>query len=210
MTWTRCGRISVSKTVALLGHSWGGVLAMEYAIRHPERTSHLILLNTAPASHDDYMLLRAERRRSAPRDVERLVAMSSTPEYLAGDMEADAAYYRIHFGTSLTSPQPLERVVRSLRTNFTPDGILIARAIEERLMDETWRSSEYDLFPRLARLGVPVLVIHGERDLIPVEAARHIAETIPGARLVVLGGAGHFSYLDAPDAVREAIMEFLP
>jgi proline iminopeptidase len=35
-------------SVALLGHSWGGVLAMEYAIRHPERTSHLILMNPGP------------------------------------------------------------------------------------------------------------------------------------------------------------------
>ena len=34
--------------VAVLGHSWGGVLAMEYAIRHPERVTHLILMNTAP------------------------------------------------------------------------------------------------------------------------------------------------------------------
>ena len=76
-------------------------------------------------------------------------------------------------------------------------------------MDETWRSSEYDLFPELARLRVPTLVIHGERDLIPVECARHIVEAIPGARLVVLGEAGHFSYLDAPDAVREGVVEFI-
>jgi pimeloyl-ACP methyl ester carboxylesterase len=47
-------------SVAVLGHSWGGVLAMEYAIRHPNRVSHLILMNTAPASHNDYMLLREQ------------------------------------------------------------------------------------------------------------------------------------------------------
>jgi len=197
------------QSVALLGHSWGGVLAMEYAIRHPERTSHLILVNTGPASHDDYMLLRAERRRTAPRDMERLVAMSSTPEYRAGDLEADAAYYRIHFGATLRSPEQLEQLVRSLRANFTPNGILKARVIEERLMNETWRSSEYDLFPKLARLRVPALLIHGEHDLVPVECARRIAEAIPGARFVLLDGSGHFSYLEAPDAVRKAVVEFL-
>ena len=47
-------------SVAVLGHSWGGVLALEYAIRHPDRVSHMILMNTAAASHDDYMLLRQE------------------------------------------------------------------------------------------------------------------------------------------------------
>jgi proline iminopeptidase len=37
-------------TIAVLGHSWGGLLAMEYASRHPGRVSHLILMNSAPAS----------------------------------------------------------------------------------------------------------------------------------------------------------------
>ena len=38
------------ESVAVLGHSWGGVLAMEYAIRHPDRASHLILVNTAASA----------------------------------------------------------------------------------------------------------------------------------------------------------------
>ncbi len=59
------------ESAAVLGHSWGGVLAMEYAVRHPNRVSHLILMNTAPASHDDSMLLRQELpRKRAPGDVE--------------------------------------------------------------------------------------------------------------------------------------------
>jgi proline iminopeptidase len=37
-----------AERVAVLGHSWGGLLAAEYAVRHPERVSHLILLNTSP------------------------------------------------------------------------------------------------------------------------------------------------------------------
>src|SRR4030095_12915475 len=39
--------------ISVLGHSWGGLLAMEYATRHSDRVSHLILLSTAPASHAD-------------------------------------------------------------------------------------------------------------------------------------------------------------
>ncbi len=76
-------------------------------------------------------------------------------------------------------------------------------------MEETWRSPAYDLFPKLAQLRVPTLVLHGEFDSIPVECARHIAEAIPGARFVLIEGSGHFSYLDAPEAVRKAVDEFL-
>ncbi len=43
---------------ALLGHSWGTVLALEYALRHPERVSHMILMNPGPASASDFAVLR--------------------------------------------------------------------------------------------------------------------------------------------------------
>jgi proline iminopeptidase len=196
-------------SVALLGHSWGGLLAMEYAIRHPDRVSHLILMNTGPASHDDYMLFRRERRRTAAGDVEKLIALSSTASYQQGDLETDAEYYRIHFRATLRQPEHLERVVRSLRLSFTKEGILKARAIEDRLMNETWLSSDYDLLPRLKQLGIPTLVLHGDHDLIPVECAAQVAQAIPGARFVLLKETGHFSYLERPDEVHKEIDDFL-
>src|SRR5205823_691587 len=84
--------------VAVLGHSWGGVLAMEYAIRHAERVSHLILLNTAPASHNDYMLFRQEMlHKRTPADLEKLNGRASDPRYKEGDPDTEANYYRIHY-----------------------------------------------------------------------------------------------------------------
>ena len=168
----------------------------------PERADVHFELPLSEIIFDFYDKLKSMSRGYASLDYDFL-------EYRAGDLEADAAYYRIHFGATLRNPERLEQLVRSLRANFTPDGILKAREIEERLMNETWRSSEYDLFPKLARLRVPALLIHGEHDLVPVECARRIAEAIPGARFVLLGGSGHFCYLEAPDAVRKAIVEFL-
>jgi proline iminopeptidase len=66
-------------------------------------------------------------------------------------------------------------VIKSLRLSFTKEGILKAREIEERLMNETWLSSECNLLPRLKGLSIPTLVIHGDYDFIPVECAAHIA-----------------------------------
>ncbi len=115
------------ESVAVLGHSWGGVLALEYALRHPDRVSHLILMNTAPASHDDYLLLRQDRRQRAAADVEELIARSSEVRYQESDPDTVADYYRIHFRAALRRPEQLERVIQSLRKSFTKEGILKAR-----------------------------------------------------------------------------------
>lgn len=197
------------KTVAVLGHSWGGLLALEYAIRHPHRVSHLVLMNTAPVSHSDLMRLRQERRSRAAADVEKLKTLAATSRYKEGDLEADAEYYRIHFRSALCQPEHLDRIVARLRLGFTPASILNARAIETRLYDQTWSSSRYDLFPELARLSIPTLVIHGDHDLVPLVCAEHIAHAIPGATLVVLSECGHFAYLERPDELRKVVVEFL-
>jgi proline iminopeptidase len=194
---------------AVLGHSWGAVLALEYARRHPRRVSHLILLNSAPVSEDDRMLFRRERERRWPGDVEELKAMAPGEGYKAGEPDAVADYYRVHFRATVRRPEQLEDVVRRLRASFTREGILKARAIEDRLVNETWLSGGYNLLPQLKELDVPTVVIHGEQDFIPVECAAHIAEAIPGAQLVVLKGCGHFSFLECPEEMGKAVEDFI-
>ena len=189
------------ESVAVLGHSWGGLLAMEYATRHPDRVSHLVLLNSAPASGEDALLMREHFRGARPDgDVGRMEKIASSAAYRAGDVEAEAAYYRIHFRIALRSPEQVDEVVGRLRLHFTEEGVLTARAIEERLYDDTWNTAGYDLLPKLRSLQVPALVLHGEDDFVPVELVARIADALPRARLVVLPECGHFAYLESPDA----------
>ncbi len=197
------------ESVAVLGHSWGGVLAMEYAVRHPERVSHLILIGTAPASAGDWGLLREAFARNRPAaDQEAMDTLASTDAFARGDLEAEAAYYRIHFRMTVHNPELLEALVARLLSNHTADGVLLARAIMHRLSDETSRSADWDLFPELRKLDVPTLLLHGEHDFIPVELAARIADAVPGAQLSVLPGCGHFTFLEAPEAVVEAVTRF--
>jgi proline iminopeptidase len=205
----RVRRFVQLESVGLLGHSWGGLLAMEYATRYPNRVSHLVLLNTAPASHADVNAFRQDRGRTVSGDMERLKAMAATAPYQTGDVAADAEYYRVHFRSALYRPEHLESVVSRLRIGMTPEGIRKARAIEDRLYAQTWSSSGYDLLPRLARLRIPTLIVHGDHDFVPAACVEHIAEAMPGSRLVMLRDCGHFSYLERPDEVREALKGFL-
>jgi proline iminopeptidase len=196
------------KSVALLGHSWGGVLAMEYAIRHPDRVSQLILLDTAPASAGGWQVMRDELGRRRPAaDAEEMRAIAATDAYGCGDLDAADAYNRIHFRITVP-PDLLDALVVRLRSNYTADGVLLARAIEQRLSDETFRSADWDLVPALQGLDVPTLLLHGEHDFIPLELAARIADAVPGARLEVLPGCGHFTFLEAAERVCEEVARF--
>ena len=197
------------ESVAVLGHSWGGVLAMEYAIRYPDRVSQLVLMGTGPASADDWRVLREELvRRRDPRDQEDMNAIAETDAYARGDLEAEAEYYRRHFRMTLRDPEVLKVLVGRLRANFTEDGVVLARTIEHRLYDETSRTEDWTLFPALRELDVPTLLLHGEHDFVPVELVVRIADAVPGARLTVLPGVGHFSYLEAPELVFDEVSRF--
>jgi proline iminopeptidase len=197
------------ESVAVLGHSWGGLLAMEYATRHPDRVSHLVLMNTGPASHDDCLLLRRYLVECRPADeLERMRAVAATDRYLRGELDAEADYYRIHFRPAVFRPEVAEQVVGRLRSEFTPETVLVAREIEQRLYDQTWGLGDYDLTPALARLDIPTLVIHGDHDFVPLDIAVHIAEAVPGAVLHVLEDCGHFAYLEQPEEVRSLMAAF--
>ncbi len=196
------------RSVALLGHSWGTVLALEYAIRHPELVSRLILMNPAPVTIEDFKVFRKERLGKLGADLERLRAVQASAAYKEGDPDAVTAYYRIHFKAALRRQEDLEKVLASLRASFSPESVLKARAVEDRLMKDTWLSDDYDLLPKLAALNIPTLVIYSDHDFIPAATSTHIVRAMQNSRLVTLKKCGHFAYLECPLAVRKAIDGF--
>lgn len=193
----------------VLGHSFGTLLALEYAIRFPDRVTHLVLLSPAPASHEGMVAFRRElAARRSPAATTRMRELATDPRYARGEVEPEAEYYRIHFGTTLGPGDRLEEVVRRLRRAFTAEGIVAARGIESRLYAQTWDRDEYDLTPALERLPMPALVVRGDRDFIPPEVATGIARAIPGGRLAALDG-GHFPFVERPEEVASLVAEFL-
>ncbi len=198
------------ETVTLLGHSWGALLAMEYATRRPDRVARLILMNTAPASHDGMLAFREDlRQRRTPEQSERMAALRSDPRYRAGDVATDLERYRIHFASTVGRADQLDRVIGRLRSSFTSEGIVTARSIEDRLYAQTWDAEDYDLIARLRRLRIPTLFLHGDRDFVPLDVAREAADAIRGSRVVVLADCGHFAYLEQPARVRAAVAELM-
>ena len=199
-------------SAALLGHSWGVVLALEYAVRHPTRVSYLILMNPAPVSASDYALLRKTYLQKLGPDMDRQRDMLASAAYQAGDPDAVTARYRIHFKPALARSEDYEKLMAAMQAGFTrqgKEGIVKARAVEDHLMLETWEMAGYDLLPRLRTLNIPTLVIAGDHDFIPIEVAEHIAQAIPNAKLATIKDCGHFSYLECGSEVRKLVDGFV-
>jgi proline iminopeptidase len=197
---------------ALLGHSWGTVLALEYALRNPTHVSQLILMNPAPASAADVVVFRKAYLQTLGADMDRQRAIVESAAYRAGDPETVAARYRIHFKPSFERADAYERLMERMRSAFIhqgKDGIIKARAVEDRLMHDTWGIEGYDLLPKLRDLKIPTLVVSADHDFIPGDIAEHIAAALPNARLVTIKGCGHFSYLECPRDVHRAVDDFL-
>lgn len=183
----------------LCGYSWGALLAMLYAIAHPERVASLALVSPAPAARaerDHYERVLAERNATPELKAARA-------ELMASDLRQvdPAAYNQRLFELAVAGYFHDTDKVRDL-TPFRVTG---------RTQQAVWDSlgPDFDLRPRLAALDIPAIVLHGDDDPIPVATARATAEAL-GAEFVLLSRAGHVPYVEAPGEFTAALDAFLP
>jgi proline iminopeptidase len=190
--------------VTLLGHSWGGHLALRFAVRHPDRVTRIVLMNTGPVSKRDHDEFLSFRRQRGERHIEEQRQLLSSPAYADGDPQLEADLLRRVFSIGIVHPMDVAR----LHLRVTHENVLRGRIIAQRL-EETLFSQPFDLLTELANLEAPTLVLHGDHDFVPVSAAEHIAAALPRGRLVVLPACGHFAFLEATDAVQNEIAAFM-
>jgi len=183
--------------LTLCGYSWGGLLAMLYAVTHPERVERLALVSPAPAwraARQHFEDTFARRNLDPALQAERAALRAS------GLRESDPdAFNRRLFELSVVPYFVDPAKVREL----TPFRIV------GRTQQEVWSSlGDYDLRPRLAGLALPSLVLHGREDVIPVEAAGE-ADRLLGAEWHVLSPCGHCPHVEQPEAFAQAVGRFL-
>ncbi len=193
--------------LALLGHSWGAGVAALYAIRHPERVGRLLVAGGIPLSRAG--LVRTFEALEAGRDsVSRRRMREWREARLAdpGDVAACRAYYVLWFGPFYGDTAGAGRSKGDFCAG-TPES----RRNKIEGVDRYTMASlgEYDWRASLGGVEAPVLVVHGSEDVIPVEYAREWAAAAPDARLLLLDGIGHFSYVEAPEHFFAAVEDFL-
>jgi proline iminopeptidase len=181
----------------VVGHSWGGHLALHLAVNHPERLLGVVAVAAVGAYGDVFaeqetamrrdldpeLVQRIEeiegrRRRGVVTEDELLERMSYLwPRWFA-DPESAAPNPIVHIG-----PQCSIDVNASLAAHYG------ARTLERRLPD----------------VRLPALFVHGELDPLPLRSSTATAALIPDARVEIIEGSGHFPWLERPGELRRRV-----
>ncbi len=186
------------QSATLLGYSWGGLLAMLFAVEHRERVARLGLVSPAPAT-------AAERRRFEQRFAARMKdpAIQQRREQLqrSGLRERDPDAYRRRL---------FELSVAGYFADMDQARDLTPFRVTERTQRAVWESlGEYDLHDRLRTLSVPALVAHGRHDPIPLSASERTAELLH-APLHIFEHSGHVPHVEEHARFVEVLNDFLP
>ncbi|MEU6696474.1 alpha/beta hydrolase [Pseudonocardia sp. NPDC046786] len=186
---------------AVVGLSQGGALTLAYAIEHPERVERLVALAPAgtlsfpPVVHQLLWLTA------------KLPLLNRTLPNLAFRNRPTVAWFvrRALFGAGV--PDDFDAIVDECLAEARRGG---ATSSDWQNDSIGFRRMRVDLRPRLGEIRCPALFVQGDRDAgVPVARTREVAAAVPGSRLEVLPGRGHWSNRESPDEVNALVRAFL-
>lgn len=186
--------------VTVIGQSFGGGVAMQFAYQFPERCERLVLVDAGGLGREVSWILRL---LSLPASEYVLPVIFSAPVRNSGEKifgflqdrgirHARAAEMWRSFA-SLTEPANRQAFVRTMRSVIDPGGQSVSA------MDRLYLAAH-----------MPTLIIWGDRDkIIPLTHAYGAHEAIPNSRLEIMEGVGHYPHVEEPFRFVEVLVDFL-
>jgi proline iminopeptidase len=189
----------------LLGHSWGGMLGIEYVLKYPQHVKGFVLSNMT-ASIPSYMEYAGRLRAALPKDVlavlDRFEAKGQydAPEYQQAMM---GMVYRKHICRLDPWPDPIERNFRHLaqpvyNTMQGPNEFVV-----------TGNFKDWDRWKDLPKISVPTLVIGSRYDEMSLDDIRREGSLIPKSRVWICENGSHFAMYDDQEAYFRGLLGFV-
>jgi pimeloyl-ACP methyl ester carboxylesterase len=184
------------QTAYVVGHSWGGHLALHVAEAMPERLLGVLAVDPLgpvgdgrwPEFDEEIFSRTLEPVRARAREIDELMTAGAADDELA--LEQMRLVWSAYFADPERAPPMPELQIASERSaEMVPSILAELPALEAGL----------------PRIRVPVGFVHGSRSPMPVAASTDGAERIPGAWVELVEGAGHFVWVEAPGAVRASL-----
>lgn len=187
---------------AVLGHSFGGNVAIEYALRYPNRVSHLILVNSGA----DYRWVRENAPALLSQRGFSPEVVDAGRRMLNGEIEPSEMFPTLmKLGKAYTphlSPWKIPHMILTgLQTKLQPTALIFAG---------TQLLRNWTVMDRLKEINAPTLLIAGREDfLYPPEHQQQMASGIPNARLALVNQSGHNPQDEQSGEVMRLIRDFL-
>jgi len=195
-----------AEEVAIIGWSGSGMEMFVYALRNPHRVSRLIQLAPVAPRFEPYAAMMMDDRE---RRTDKSARDALRQRKVGGEFDHDpAAYCR---EVEKVSNPPL--FADPERLPVTPDVCQYENEHDENISKYFAKLFEsivgYDWRESLSKITIPRLVIHGEKDNIPLEGNREWVRGQPNARLLIIREAGHWPHYEQPAATLTAMSDFL-
>ncbi|MEO6589556.1 MAG: alpha/beta fold hydrolase, partial [Pyrinomonadaceae bacterium] len=184
--------------IDVAGHSWGGFLAMAYAVFFQNNVSHLIIIDSIPSNYaDDFSSFEKDYpNENAEMDRKKAESIANNLDPVA--MRASTlAYMKMLF----YSTQNRDRFIAGSK-NYTFDPMVFGTI--------SYSAQGLDITPGLAKLTIPVLILHGRHDSnINIVSAEKIHNAIPKSKLVIFEQSGHMPFYEEKETFDAWMESFL-
>ena len=194
--------------LVVLGHSFGGILAQAYAVRHPKRILGLVLAGTGSSARSIDRDFHNIRKRLSARLRVRLARQEK-----AGIFRADGAYKDSYAAASAEAlaPYMYAKAPRRRNEQALELGMDVLREMWVRRSDFRIDGNlkGFDFTDSLSRVKAPSLVVIGDRDLVSTATADITRASLPRATLVVMAECAHMMFIDQSVRFNRLLEEFL-
>ncbi len=190
--------------VHLLGHSWGTLIAAEYALRAPERLASLVLASPV-LSLPRYAAATAALRAALPSEVRATLDRHEAAGTTDSDeyQEASMAFYARHVCRLDPWPDVLTRTFERV------NQVIYERMQGPSEFQITGIHKDYDVTGRLGELRVPTLFLCGRYDATRPADTAWYHSLVPGSELVIFEQSSHVPHLEEPDRYQQVVRDFL-
>jgi proline-specific peptidase len=193
------------ESVHVLGHSWGGMLAMQYALRQPTGLRSLILSNSGASmpqwvAEDDTLLAQLPEKVQQTLKKHETAGTTDSEEYkLAG-----AEFYRRHASLRV---RPRPACLNRMKGKPGEHIYQYMWGPGEWIVSGTLR--DWDITDRLNEIDVPTLVLVGRHDHATPALAQSITDGIRGSQMIVFEHSGHHAHLEETVLYLQTVKEFI-
>jgi proline iminopeptidase len=191
--------------INIVGHSWGGLLAMYYATEHAHRLERLILIDPAPVN--TALLIRSYqvlRGRFADDEWAHLQRLYESEPYLAGDPSSHNEALRLSEGATFHVAEARDRYFDLVAFDATTARNMVAISGPAHAM-----KLNITVQDKLAAIDCPTLIVHGEHDFIVAAAPELLHQLISDSELVVIPDSGHYPFIEQPAIFGETLRRFI-